>query len=65
MITKTDKNQTPAPKVSHAKDPSEEKGSNLKKHMDLAEDGAAETPDATKTPEKIKKGDLSASKTED
>jgi hypothetical protein len=64
MTDKNDKSQTPAPKVSHAKDASEEKSSNLLKQMHEAEKGAANNPDATKTPEKIKNGDLSEKKTE-
>jgi len=64
MIDKNDKSQTPAPKVSHATDTSEEESSNLKKYMHQAEESAANNPDATKTPEKIKKGDLSEKKTE-
>lgn len=64
MIDKNDKSQTPAHKVSHAKDTSEEKSSNLLKQMRNAKEGASENPDATKTPEKIKEGDLSEKKTE-
>jgi len=63
-MTKRDESQTPAPKVSHDKDPSEEKSSNLLKHIEQAKEGAESNPDATKTPEKIKEGDLSKQKRE-
>lgn len=64
MIDKNDKAQTPAPKVSSRKDPSEEKESNLKKTMAQAEKGAKSKTGATKTPQKIQDGNLNESKKE-
>ena len=62
----SDKNQTPAPKVSSKSnigdvDP---KDSNLKKQMAEAEKGAAKKTTATKTPQKIQDGDTSKPKRE-
>lgn len=66
MIAKNDKKQTPAPKVSSRKDPSEKdvKESNLKKQMAQAEEGAKSKTGATKTPQKIQDGDLKENKKE-
>ena len=64
----SDKNQTPAPKVSSKSEydiddvkPSE---SNLKKTMADAEKGAAKKTTATKTPQKIQEGDTTEKKRE-
>ena len=65
MIDKEDKNQTPAPKVSSGKETSEKnEESNLKNHVDLAEDGAKSKTGATKTPQKIQDGETSEKKRE-
>lgn len=62
----SDKNQTPAPKVSSKSniEDVDPKDSNLKKQMAEAEKGAAKKTTATKTPQKIQDGDTSKHKRE-
>ena len=63
----SDKNQTPAPKVSSkskVEDNVKPEDSVLKKKMHEAEKGAAQKTSATKTPQKIQDGDTSKHKRE-
>lgn len=60
-----DKVQTPAPKVKSGKDPSEKGDGELIKNFANAEKGAKKVTGATKTPQKIQKGNLKQSKRED
>jgi hypothetical protein len=66
MINKKDESQSPAPKVSSAKDTSESGNDegNLKAQMAQAEEGAKDKTSATKTPQKIQDGDTSEKKRE-
>lgn len=59
-----DKNQTPAPKVSHRKDLSERDTPELKKSLKNAEKGTAKKTGATKTPQKIQEGNTDKHKRE-
>jgi hypothetical protein len=56
--------QTPAPKVSSAKDLKDSDSSELKKAIPAAEAGAAKKTSATKTAQKIQEGDTSEKKRE-
>ena len=59
-----DKNQTPAPKISHGKELSEKDTPELKKNIKNAEKGAAKKTSATKTPQKIQDGNTDKHKRE-
>lgn len=65
MANKTDKNQTPAPKVSSGKTISEKDKGTLKKNFAERAKGADDKTTATKTPQKVQNGKLTNNKQED
>lgn len=65
MTNKTDKNQTPAPKVSSGKVISDKDKGSLKKNFAERAKGADDKTTATKTPQKVQDGNLTNTKQED